>query len=136
MLRIRDHIDPDDPIGGDVDEVDRPYLLAVRQVRGGRYPVDQHALGQVSAAREHPGDGIGPADLLGEQGRPVPFSRPRGLDRGRIAAQLDLRIQQLQEPRYLVSTPMDGVWSLGRVWLCCPAINGPGGVAARSGDTR
>jgi len=29
-------------------------------------------------------------------------------------------------PRYLVSTPMDGVWSLGRVWLCCPAINGPG----------
>ncbi|MGP9613779.1 hypothetical protein ACT3TE_11045 [Brachybacterium sp. AOP42-B2-9] len=38
--------------------------------------------------------------------------------------------------RYLVSTPMDGVWSLGRVWLCCPAINGPGGVAARSRDTR
>src|SRR5699024_3374085 len=29
-----------------------------------------------------------------------------------------------------------GVWSLGRVWLCCPAINGPGGVAARSRDTR
>ena len=28
--------------------------------------------------------------------------------------------------RYLVSAPMDGVWLLGRVWLCCPAINGPG----------
>lgn len=39
-------------------------------------------------------------------------------------------------PRYLVSTPMDGVWSLDRVWLCCPAIDGPGGVAARSRDTR
>lgn len=46
------------------------------------------------------------------------------------------RCAPIAVPRYLVSTPMDGVWSLDRVWLCCPAIDGPGGVAARSRDTR
>ena len=31
---------------------------------------------------------------------------------------------------------MGGSWSLGRVWLCCPAINnGPGGVPASSVET-
>ncbi|MCZ4325459.1 hypothetical protein, partial [Brachybacterium paraconglomeratum] len=50
-------------------------------------------------------------------------------DRGQLLLGEELRVCLSQRTvdvgvlaRYLVSTPMDGVWSLGRVWLCCPAI--------------
>lgn len=100
-----------------------PDVPIVRAVRGGIDP----ALVFDTAADDDPVDPLPLARLLREQS-----AAHHDHEHARaVSVPLEGPV-----PRYLVSTPMDGVWSLDRVWLCCPAIDGPGGVAARSRDTR